>query len=81
MAALIWLVIPVAAALGASVWGTWASRRRTSTPDPVGVAGYEAFRAAMERPGVPAAAGTAAPERPVGRVPASAPDGPAPEGP
>lgn len=82
MAALIWLVIPLIAVIGASVWGTWASRRRTATPDTVGVAGYEAFRAAMERrPGMPAAAETAAPEHPVGRVPASAGDAPAPEGP
>lgn len=80
MAALIWLVIPVAAVIGASVWGSWAARRRKATPDTVGVAGYEAFRAAMERPGMPGTAETAAPERPVGRVPASTTEGPAPEG-
>jgi hypothetical protein len=88
VAALIWLVIPVAAVIGASVWGSWASRRRSATPDTVGVAGYEAFRAAMERSSVPGEAETAAPEHPVGRVPASAspptgavaPDGAAPEG-
>ncbi|MFG3252850.1 hypothetical protein [Streptomyces sp. NPDC048172] len=49
MAALTWLLIPVAAALVASVWGSWANRRRTTTPDAAGVAGYERFRAAMER--------------------------------
>lgn len=78
MAALIWLVIPLAAVIGASVWGSWAARRRKATPDTVGVAGYEAFRAAMERPAT-GAAETAAPERPVGRLPAAAAEEPAPE--
>ena len=50
MAALAWLLIPVAAVVVASLWGSWAGRRRTTTPDAVGVAGYERFRAAMERP-------------------------------
>ncbi|NGO67389.1 hypothetical protein [Streptomyces boncukensis] len=53
MAALTWLLIPVAAALVASVWGGWANRRRTTTPDAAGVAGYERFRAAMERSRAP----------------------------
>lgn len=49
MAALSWLLIPLFAAVAAGVWGSWAGRRRTTTPDSVGVAGYERFRAAMER--------------------------------
>ncbi|MCT2591868.1 hypothetical protein LHJ74_18520 [Streptomyces sp. N2-109] len=49
MAALLWLLIPVSAGLVASVWGGFAARRRTSTPDADGVAGYERFREAMER--------------------------------
>ncbi|RAJ71463.1 hypothetical protein K378_00283 [Streptomyces sp. Amel2xB2] len=49
MAALSWLLIPIMAVIAASVWGSWASRRRTGIPDSAGVAGYERFRAAMER--------------------------------
>lgn len=49
MAALSWLLIPIAAAVLAGIWGSWASRRRTGVPDSAGVAGYERFRAAMER--------------------------------
>lgn len=49
MAALSWLLIPVLAVLAATVWSSWASRRRTGIPDADGVAGYERFRAAMER--------------------------------
>lgn len=49
MAALLWLLIPLAAGVAASVWGGWAVRRRTAPPDAAGVAGYERFRAAMER--------------------------------
>ncbi|MBO8186956.1 hypothetical protein [Streptomyces spirodelae] len=49
MAALAWLLIPLVAAVAASLWGSWVGRRRAKTPDAVGVAGYERFRAAMER--------------------------------
>ncbi|MBO8198987.1 hypothetical protein JW613_11800 [Streptomyces smyrnaeus] len=56
MAALAWLLIPLVAAVAASLWGSWVGRRRTKTPDAAGVAGYERFRAAMERS---SAAGTA----------------------
>lgn len=49
MAALSWLLIPVFGALVAALWGTWAARRRKPAPDAAGVAGYERFRAAMER--------------------------------
>jgi hypothetical protein len=49
MAALSWLLIPIIAAVAAGVWGSWAGRRRAGIPDSAGVAGYERFRAAMER--------------------------------
>ncbi|WP_199826290.1 hypothetical protein [Streptomyces sp. SBT349] len=52
MAVLVWLLIPVAGAVVAGLWGTWATRRRSGTGgvrDAAGVRGYEAFRAAMER--------------------------------
>lgn len=67
MAALLWLLIPVAAGVVASVWGGWAARRRT-VPDTAGVAGYERFRAAMARThgdtGEPAAPAASTPRRP-----------------
>lgn len=65
MAALSWLLIPIMAAVAAGVWGSWASRRRTGIPDSVGVAGYERFRAAMERSRVDEAGGEYRPEPPV----------------
>lgn len=51
MAALVWLLIPVAGAVVAAVWSVWATRRGSGrgVRDTAGVAGYEAFRAAMER--------------------------------
>ncbi|MEW2455263.1 hypothetical protein [Streptomyces albus] len=55
MAALAWLLIPVVAAVAVCLWGSWAGRRRVKTPDAVGVAGYERFRAAMERTSPPGA--------------------------
>jgi hypothetical protein len=48
MAALAWLLIPLVAAIGASVWGSWATRHR-GTGDGPELAGYERFREAMER--------------------------------
>ncbi|MGP3972872.1 hypothetical protein ACTWQF_02355 [Streptomyces sp. 8N114] len=54
MAALAWLLIPLVAAVAASLWGSWVGRRRARTPDAAGVAGYERFRAAMERSGTDA---------------------------
>ncbi|WP_103884404.1 hypothetical protein [Actinacidiphila yanglinensis] len=57
MAALTWLLIPVAAAVAAAIWGRWAARRRT-TGDGASLAGYERFRQAMQTSSVsPAAAG------------------------
>jgi hypothetical protein len=69
MAALLWLLIPVAGGVVASVWGGWAARRRVVVPDAAGVAGYERFRAAMERSRTDA---PAAPDASSARVPADA---------
>lgn len=52
MAALVWLLIPVAGAVVAAVWSAWATRRDSGAGgvgDVTGVREYEAFRAAMER--------------------------------
>ncbi|MFF7713961.1 hypothetical protein [Streptomyces sp. NPDC007988] len=48
MAALAWLLIPLFAAIGAAIWGGWASRNR-ATGDVAELAGYARFRDAMER--------------------------------
>jgi hypothetical protein len=48
MAALAWLLIPVVAAIVAAVWARWATRDR-KIGDVAELAGYERFRAAMER--------------------------------
>jgi hypothetical protein len=48
MAALAWLIIPIAAAILAAVWGTWAARNRT-TGDARSLAGFDRFRETMER--------------------------------
>ncbi len=48
MAALAWLLIPLAAAVGAAIWGGWAQRNR-STGDVAELAGYARFRDAMEK--------------------------------
>lgn len=50
MASLIWLLIPVMAVCIAGLWSSWATRRRANgSRDAAGVAGYDAFRSAMER--------------------------------
>jgi hypothetical protein len=49
MAALTWLLIPLCAAIGAGLWGSWASRNRRSVEDGTELAGYTRFREAMER--------------------------------
>ncbi|MFI6336958.1 hypothetical protein [Streptomyces sp. NPDC050535] len=51
MAALAWLLIPLLAAIGAGLWGSWASRNRKTAGDGIELDGYARFRAAMERPG------------------------------
>ncbi|MEK8172523.1 hypothetical protein NKH77_34900 [Streptomyces sp. M19] len=48
MGALLWLLIPVLAALAALLYGGWASRNR-KTGDVAELAGYARFREAMER--------------------------------
>lgn len=50
MAALAWLLIPLAAAVGAGLWGSWAARTRRTGDGPE-LAGYARFRAAMEKSG------------------------------
>lgn len=49
MAALAWLGIPVAAALIAALWATWAARPPRATGDGASLAEHQRFRAAMER--------------------------------
>jgi hypothetical protein len=49
MAALAWLLIPLVAAIGAGVWGSWASRTRRARSDGPELIGYARFREAMEK--------------------------------
>ncbi|MET8631273.1 hypothetical protein ACWEQ2_12970 [Streptomyces sp. NPDC004096] len=49
MAALAWLLIPLLAAVGAGLWGTWASRNGKVSGDGSELAGYARFREAMEK--------------------------------
>lgn len=46
MASLVWLLIPLFAAIGAGIWGSWAARDRTQG-DISELAGYARFREAM----------------------------------
>ncbi|MEV6423215.1 hypothetical protein [Streptomyces sp. NPDC051662] len=48
MAALVWLLIPLFAAIGAGIWGSWVSRDRT-IGDIAELNGYARFRDAMEK--------------------------------
>ncbi|MFG2572418.1 hypothetical protein OG802_23625 [Streptomyces sp. NBC_00704] len=50
MAALVWLLIPLVAAIGAGLWGSWANRTRKARSDGPELDGYARFRAAMEKP-------------------------------
>ncbi|MBA0051485.1 hypothetical protein E0L36_11450 [Streptomyces sp. AJS327] len=77
MAALAWLLIPVTAAAVAALWSLWAGRRRTTTPDSAGVAGYERFRAAMERSRTDARPGHDRAGEPAELSGPGGPDGPA----
>ncbi|MFE0103920.1 hypothetical protein [Streptomyces sp. NPDC059009] len=52
MAALAWLLIPLLAAVGAGLWGSWAARNR-KTGDVTELNGYAAFREAMEKSQAP----------------------------
>jgi hypothetical protein len=49
MAALAWLLIPLFAAVGAGLWGSWANRTRKARGDGPELDGYARFREAMER--------------------------------
>ncbi|USQ89850.1 hypothetical protein NFX46_05995 [Streptomyces phaeoluteigriseus] len=49
MGALAWLLIPLLAAIGAGLWGSWATRTRKARGDGPELDGYARFRAAMER--------------------------------
>lgn len=46
MASLAWLLIPLFAAVGAAIWGSWAARDRTAG-DISELAGYARFREVM----------------------------------
>ncbi|MFK0256670.1 hypothetical protein [Streptomyces sp. NPDC090445] len=48
MASLAWLLIPLFAAVGAAIWGSWAARDRTQG-DISELAGYARFREAMDK--------------------------------
>ncbi|MER5729766.1 hypothetical protein ABT084_15745 [Streptomyces sp. NPDC002138] len=47
MGSLAWLLIPLFAAIGAAIWGSWAARDRTSG-DISELAGYARFREVMD---------------------------------
>jgi hypothetical protein len=50
MAVLVWLLIPLVAAIFAGLWGSWANRTRKARSDGPELDGYARFRAAMEKP-------------------------------
>ncbi|MBU6531653.1 hypothetical protein ACFUIW_37800 [Streptomyces sp. NPDC057245] len=50
MAALAWLLIPLLAAVGAGLWGSWVNRTRKTRSDGPELDGYARFREAMEKP-------------------------------
>jgi hypothetical protein len=52
MAVLTWLLIPVVAAVGAAIWGSWVSKTSTGG-DIAELNGYARFRDAMERDPAP----------------------------
>ncbi|MBV7697169.1 hypothetical protein [Streptomyces sp. TRM70350] len=49
MASLAWLLIPLVAAVGAGLWGSWANRTRKARSDGPELDGYARFCAAMEK--------------------------------
>ncbi len=51
MAVLAWLLIPLVAAIGAGLWGSWANRTRKARGDGPELIGYARFREAMEKSG------------------------------
>ncbi|WP_405869501.1 MULTISPECIES: hypothetical protein [unclassified Streptomyces] len=50
MGALLWLLIPLCAAIGAGLWGSWANRTHKARGDGPELTGYARFREAMEKP-------------------------------
>ena len=50
MGALVWLLIPLVAAIAGGLWGSWANRTRAARSDGPELDGYARFREAMERP-------------------------------
>lgn len=73
MAALAWLLIPLAAAVVAALWGRWAARHRP-TGDGASLAGYERFRVAMESPGPKGEAASVRPGEPAPETAAPTPE-------
>ncbi|MEV5429960.1 hypothetical protein [Streptomyces sp. NPDC052701] len=49
MAALAWLLIPLMAAIGAGLWGSWANRTRKVRGDGPELIGYARFCEVMEK--------------------------------
>jgi hypothetical protein len=49
MGALVWLLIPLVAAIVAGLWGSWANRTRRARSDGPELDGYARFREAMEK--------------------------------
>ena len=49
MGALVWLLIPLVAAIAAGLWGSWANRTRKVRSDGPELDGYARFRDAMEK--------------------------------
>ncbi|QNP76224.1 hypothetical protein IAG44_13315 [Streptomyces roseirectus] len=76
MGALAWLGIPLLAAIGAGVWGSWANRTRRTRGDGPELDGYAKFRAAMERP-LPHEPAPPMPDTPLLNVDFTAPKPPA----
>ncbi|CAL9296254.1 hypothetical protein [Streptomyces sp. SudanB182_2057] len=50
MGVLVWLLIPLVAAVGGGLWGSWANRTRKVRADGPELDGYARFREAMEKP-------------------------------
>ncbi|WP_335977336.1 hypothetical protein [Streptomyces sp. CA2R106] len=80
MAALTWLLIPVAAAVAAAIWARWAVRRRR-TGDGASLAGYERFRQAMQATAAVPSAAAGAPVRAADRDVVVDGEGDSPRGP
>ncbi|WP_199808239.1 MULTISPECIES: hypothetical protein [unclassified Streptomyces] len=49
MGVLVWLSIPLVAAVGGGLWGSWANRTRKARSDGPELDGYARFREVMEK--------------------------------